>query len=399
MAFEGTLKDVGLTDILQLISMQKNTGILAIGRGKEMVTVCFVKGQVVFADEFQRSEQERLGAILLKSKLLSPQDLLKAAEIQKQTLQKLGFILVNNGFISHAQLRDALQTQVKETVFKLFRWEEGDFKFSQEPVTYDQTIYQSLPTDFMVMEGIRRIDEWPIIKKKITSLEMVFDRVEGAEEKIGDGSQEDQEEDLDNILSFVEEGGGAPPPGETPSVKLSSSERIVFSLIDGHRTVQDLVDEGRMGEFETSKALFSILSMGVIKSVAEVSRPVVEEGRRWDGRILKRAGAGLVILALFFVLLMVNPLGMVRVWPSGKDALSSVGGIGDNFRLEKIQFALMCYYLERQSYPPALGSLVDGDFLAPGDAIDHQGNEFLYLREREGYSLRSPAGFRKEQGL
>jgi hypothetical protein len=397
MALEGTLKDVGLSDILQLLSMQKKTGVLTVSRGKDLVTVCFEKGEVVFADEFQRSEQERLGAILLKSKLLTPQQLLKAAEIQKQTLQKLGFILVNDGFINHEQLKEALQTQIKETVFKLFRWEDGDFKFTQEAVAYDPSIYTPLHTDFLVMEGIRRIDEWPIIKKKISGPDMVFGREEGAEERIGVSGDRVEEEDLDNILSFVEDGSsGLPPTGEGSGVKLSSAERIVFSLLDGHRTVEDLANETRLGEFETSKALFSLLSMGIIKGVTK--EKISEEEtkvKRWDRSLVKRL-AVLGILALFILFLaLFNPLGLTRTGPQGVDALDSVGRAEDNSKLERIRFALLCYYLETQTYPPALGSLVEARFLKEEDIRDHVGNQFFYLRESDGYSLKSSSGLGK----
>ena len=69
---EGTFKDFGLADIFQLVGLQKKTGVLTVrGEAGRLVTVSFEKGMVVFADEFQRTEAERLGNVLLRTRLLS----------------------------------------------------------------------------------------------------------------------------------------------------------------------------------------------------------------------------------------------------------------------------------------------------------------------------------------
>ncbi len=398
MALEGTLKDVGLSDIFQLLQLQQKTGVLTVFRGKEVVTVSFDKGMVVFADEFQRSEQERLGSVLLKAKLVTSQDLLRAVEMQKQTLQKLGFILVNNGFLNQEQLKRALQMQVRETVFKLFRWEDGNFKFSQEPVTFDQGLYQALPSDYLVMEGIRRIDEWPLIKKKIPSLHFIFDRSAEAEGKIGQ-ADEPGEQDLDDILSFVDEGhmDKPVPQGEGKGIKLSSSEKIIFSMVDGRRTVQDLVDEGRIGEFDTCKALYSLLSLGLIKQMGEAAERAAEKAGR-DRPVFFKQALGLAAVVVFVILAMlVNPLSVIRVWPDGRAALELAGVLAETQRQDKIKFALLCYYLERKGYPSSLKELVQTGFLASGEILDRQGEEFIYLREQNGFSLRSAAGWTREE--
>ena len=50
MALQGTLKDFALPDILQLIGIQRKTGILTMENDEDTVTVQFVQGNVVGAD-------------------------------------------------------------------------------------------------------------------------------------------------------------------------------------------------------------------------------------------------------------------------------------------------------------------------------------------------------------
>src|SRR3990172_4714339 len=181
MALEGTFKDFGLADIFQLVALQKKTGVLTVGaEGGRLVTVSFEKGMVVFADEFQRSEAERLGSVLLRTRRLSQEQLARAMEVQKATAQRLGHVLVEQKFISQQELSQALQLQVKETIYRLFRWSTGSYHFSPEPVTFDQTIYTPLPAELVLMEGVRMIDEWPILEKKIPNFQVVLEQVPGA---------------------------------------------------------------------------------------------------------------------------------------------------------------------------------------------------------------------------
>ena len=67
MALEGTIKDFGLADILQLIGIQRKTGVLTLRNEKESVSVQFRDGQVVGADTQLCPLEDRLGAVLVRT--------------------------------------------------------------------------------------------------------------------------------------------------------------------------------------------------------------------------------------------------------------------------------------------------------------------------------------------
>jgi hypothetical protein len=54
---------------------------------------------VAFADEFQRTEAERLGNVLLRTRLLGKEQLDRAMELQRSTSQRLGHILIARGML------------------------------------------------------------------------------------------------------------------------------------------------------------------------------------------------------------------------------------------------------------------------------------------------------------
>src|SRR5262245_42233210 len=122
MALKGTLQDFSLADIFQLIGIQRKTGILTVKHEQEVMTVSFVEGNVVGADSLHRRLEDRLGTVLVKSGRITDAQLQEALKIQKSTLQRMGKILVENRFIDAQGLKDALQVQITQMVYRLFRW-------------------------------------------------------------------------------------------------------------------------------------------------------------------------------------------------------------------------------------------------------------------------------------
>src|SRR6266853_1527066 len=161
MALEGTLKDFSLADIFQLIGLQRKTGVLTLRAKDDTVTVTFLDGKVVGADSLR---------------------------------QRLGFILVHYGIISVEALKQALQRQIMQIVFRLFRWKDGDYHFSQETtIEYDRDYVVPVSAESILMEGARMIDEWPIIEKRIRSYDMVFRKKLTDQEIIVVGAEEADE--------------------------------------------------------------------------------------------------------------------------------------------------------------------------------------------------------------
>ena len=64
MALEGSLKDFGLADILQLIFFQRKTGVLTLEGRLDKVRLLFIDGNIVGAESKRRMEANRLGKVL-----------------------------------------------------------------------------------------------------------------------------------------------------------------------------------------------------------------------------------------------------------------------------------------------------------------------------------------------
>lgn len=239
MAIEGSLADVGLADICQLLSLGRKTGCLTVTDRSNFGYVYFENGHVIYASILNRPD--RLGDILVKNGVIQPEDLSRAMEEQGRESQKrLGEILVELESLSREDLEKWVGIQVQEAVYHLFSWNEGSFHFKPGEVPdEDQVFLVELGTDGLLLEGARRMDEWSVIEGEVHSLDLVFK------------------------LSR--------DPLEADGVHLTGNQEKLVPLLDGTRTVRQLIDESGLVEFETGKALYELVQGGFARCVGEES--------------------------------------------------------------------------------------------------------------------------------
>ena len=257
MALEGTIKDFGLPDIFQLIGLQRKTGLLTLKHEQDQVTVFFENGMVVNADSASKRLEDRLGNVLVKQGKLSKDRLEEALATQKQTLQRLGHVLITQSYITQKDLKDAIGVQVSQIVFKVFRWRDGEYHFApSETVDYDRENFSPMSADFILMEGIRMVDEWPIIEKKIPSMDIVFKpAVDPNTIEVGGGAEEEGSERKRSAAS------------SSNKIRLTPEEERIFRKVDGTQTVQTIIDSVGLSEFDTCRMLFDLLNRNLITTV------------------------------------------------------------------------------------------------------------------------------------
>ena len=112
-----------------------------------------------------------------------------------------------------------------------------------------------MSADFILMEGIRMVDEWPIIEKKIPSLDIVFRPVvDPSMIEVGVGAAPDD-------AASRSDGWRRAPPTK---IRLTAEEERIFRKVDGVRTVQAIIDATGAGEFEVCRTLFDFLNRNII---------------------------------------------------------------------------------------------------------------------------------------
>ncbi len=389
MALEGTIRDFGLTDIFQLISIQRKTGVLAVEGDEDTVQIAFRDGMIVGADSERKFEENRLGMVLIRSGMVADEQVRRALEVQKETRQKLGNILLTNQVISKSALKEALQLQMEETIYKIFRWRKGSYRFNQETVDYDPELVTPVDPQHILMDGIRMIDEWPFIEKKIPSLGMVFRLRGGALDRVVRRESPDEGELAALEHAFLGQEGGSTTSsrGDGDSVNMTSEEERVLLLIDGEKDVATIVDASRLGEFTVCKSLANFRNHGLIEEVEQRPRIKLEAEVRGFRELARSVTTYGVVIAVGLLLLLFLAKGerlFSLLSPSEMRALHEV--MARN-QIDALAFQIQVYRATHGRYPPALDMLVEEGILGSADLVDPWGREFAYRPLAGGFEL------------
>jgi hypothetical protein len=388
MALKGTLKDFGIADILQLIGQQTKTGQLHLKAKDQEVHIAFKDGNIVRAESSSRKQKDMIGSMLVRAELLKQEQLDFALVAQKRTLQRLGDVLVSQGTISADKFKAMVGLQNTETLYKLFSWKTGSYEFEQCDVETDP-MFEPMRAESVLMEGFRMVDEWPVVRRKITSYALTFQKVK---ELPPAPLQADSFDDaLDDAFGEKKE------KSSSEFSAIGDGERRCFNLINSQRNVRKLIDLACIGEFETCKALCNLVNLGYLVIVPHASTG--EESMDGQLTLVERAGGVvgrvlvtmLVLGGLLFIGTRID-LGAVKI---GRSAMTYSDPAAQRFisrqQISRIEAALALYRLEKGEVPEALQSLVDANLLRDDDLNYPWSDDYYYRRtDPQGYLLLPP---------
>jgi hypothetical protein len=397
MALQGTLKDFGIAEILQLIGQQAKSGVLHLRSKDDEIHILMADGNVVRAEYAGRKARERLGNLLVRAGLIAEEQLDLALETQQRTLRRLGDILVDLQFVSKEDLREMTALQTTETVFKLFHWKSGTYQFEPGDVEWDRETDTPLRAESLLMEGFRQVDEWPMVRRKISSTAMTFERLRELEPELP-GRIGKEGDDVDQVFDALEAGA---KEKSREKGDIGKAERRVYELAAPGRTVEAIIDLSRLGEFETCKALFNLANHGYLRPVAPLRRSAAAEvgayARDWQQRLRLGAARVLATLAVAAVLAglawYVNERGFAWADPGGGRSFRDNGAqrFLARYQLSRLDQALEVYRLEHGAYPERLDELVADELAAPRDLRYPWSESYYYRRRAEGgYVLLPP---------
>jgi len=373
VALKGTLKDFGIAEILQLIGQQMKSGVLHLESRDDEIHIALSEGNVVRAEAAGRKANERLGAMLMRAEIITQPELDYALNLQRRSLRRLGDILVEHDFVSREDLREITHLQTTETVYRLFAWKSGTYEFEPGGVEWDEETAIPIRAESVLMEGFRRLDEWPIVRKRIPTLQATFERKKPLPE------------------------ASEAPPEEGEFASLGVNERRIYLLATGARTAEKIIDLSRLGEFETCKSLANLVNRGYLSLVAPAGRAkaVGKYAAGWKDRL--KAGA----IRVFSTVAIAAALAGIATWIDERAlAASGPGGVAledraprrllGRYSVERLRGALEVYRMERGEYPPSLEALVEAGLVARRELKFPWREEYYYRRRPDGLFVLLP---------
>jgi hypothetical protein len=161
MSLVGSLEDLGLEDILQIVSLSRKSGLLLLRSDTGEGRIVFRDGLVRAA--FAKDEPEDLRGLLVGGGFVSATDFESAVETARSRECALDDALAECGGISGERLESLRREHVERAVLRMFTWYSGEFSFDVRDEIDERDTQLLLPvginTQYLAMEATRVGDE------------------------------------------------------------------------------------------------------------------------------------------------------------------------------------------------------------------------------------------------
>ncbi len=221
-----------LPKLLIKLNRDQLTGMVTIKDNKRSLRVYLRQGHIVSADGLD--VESRLIKEIVAKKGLSPGEGNELGRIREKDPGSLGRTLVDRGFVSPAVWSRFLLLRVKQTLGAAFQMTDAELGFSESPVktplseTIDYNFFQ------LLMETVKGVREEAVFRSHVAGPEGVYETSPDTDWMKG-------------------------------KIPLTPSEEVVLNLIDGRRTVGDLISAGVLGESDVYRTLYLLLFFGMIQ--------------------------------------------------------------------------------------------------------------------------------------
>ena len=234
-ALSGDISVISIAEVLQLLDLQRQTGVLSIFTRQSEITLYVKMGRLEFAASRGLRIEFRIGRYLVEDGAITREELNTVLDNRAGSKRLLGELLVQLGMATEEHVRRALVRQTTELVYEVVRWKTGRFAFTVGAENLAATkAALGIETGGLVMEGFRRVDEWRLIEGSFDFDEVLYhDTV--AIERLGQDAN------------------------------LTRQERAVLGAIDGERTIREIVDLTGGSSFELCKILYQFLNSRLVR--------------------------------------------------------------------------------------------------------------------------------------
>jgi CheY-like chemotaxis protein len=230
----GDISAVPLAEVLQLLQMQRQTGVLRVFNNKMTLTIAIRQGLVDHVQSRGTSDEFRLGRYFVERGSITREQLEQLLR-EKKTSAPVGQAIVEAGMAAKEDLIEALARQSSELIYEVLRWPYGRFTFTRESFRPEaEAARLGLGVSALVLEGFRRVDEWRLMEGTIN-----FDSVVVVDQVVVDGL-----------------GSG----------NLTRTEQLVLGAVNGARTVSEVIKESSVGSFDAIKIIYQFLQSRVLRT-------------------------------------------------------------------------------------------------------------------------------------
>jgi hypothetical protein len=220
----GRLGRITVDQVIQFAEAVPGTVSCVLEHDRQSIQIFLREHTVIFARQKNMIDAFGLGRFLADGGSIDRSRI--DALISSRSPGLLGETLLDEDLIDRETLERALRRQTEELVYDALRWSTGMFSISGDPGVPEEAELAGIALGItpLLMEGLRRLDEWHRLVRELGGPGVVPIR--------------------------------RPTTDEIPLLeRLTTTQRTLLYAVDGKRTVEDIVISAKRPVFDVWKAL------------------------------------------------------------------------------------------------------------------------------------------------
>ncbi|TDI36756.1 MAG: DUF4388 domain-containing protein [Acidobacteria bacterium] len=262
---QGRLETASLPRIVRDLWRAKATGNLHLWNRDATKRLVFKDGHIVFAGT--NVEKEKLGERLVQAGKIDRSVLDLSFRVMERSDERFGKTIVEMGWMSPMEMQRYVATQIKDIIYSVFTWDEGDYRFEAVDDPVPAELMLELHTAEVIYEGACRVINIASIRACVGSWK--------------------------NGLKLAE--------GERLSIPVTREDGFILSRVKEGASIGDVVSTSPLGEEESLRRIYALVLAGVLEieelvekrkrrpsSDADETRDMTEEERRFRDSLAAR---------------------------------------------------------------------------------------------------------------
>ena len=241
---QGRLEAASLPRVVRDLRRAEASGTLYLWNQEATKSLIFKRGDIVFAGT--NVEKERLGERLVRAGKIKRSVLDLSFRVMERSHQRMGTTIVELGWISEMEMQRYVATQIKDIIYSVFNWHEGDYRFepNDDPVAKDLCL--ELQTAEVIYEGACRVSDFAAIRAGVGSWKNRLKRAEG----------------------------------ERLNIPITQEDGYILSQLNGASSIGDIIVTSPLGEEECLRRIYALTLAGVLEiEEPGVSNPQASKGK------------------------------------------------------------------------------------------------------------------------
>ncbi|HTY09304.1 MAG TPA: DUF4388 domain-containing protein [Candidatus Edwardsbacteria bacterium] len=226
MPLEGNIKEFGLADVIQFICNNQKDGVLLLEAKTDTASISFEQGKITGALYGRKGKNDQLTNYLQRSKRIDAETVQRMLRLAADSGLTMDEVMVKEGVMTGEEIQSIIAFKIQEVFDEIFTLTDANYRFDADAKLYKKSKYQvALGPDMLLLEAMRRKDEWPTIAKALPK----------------------------DAIELVKTAKDVPPPDQ------GTDDFMVWLLLDQPRSVAALIDETGLGRFRTFNACYNLL--------------------------------------------------------------------------------------------------------------------------------------------